>query len=190
MLTQTCTPNTQKAVWWVRAAALALGGEADYDRSKDKEGFHELWFTIPAENMPEDELERPACADGGGSLLAAEAKGEVTVEGTETLANGLDAKDTGDSRRTSRSSHAGEAGKGESVVSLVSLQAGRESGSVAAEAVAAEDGIDAWARGGAAEPSTFSASAGAGAVGFSVCLRAIPDRQQTRENTTVFTRRG
>lgn len=52
----------------MRAAALALGGEADYDRSKDREGFHELWFTIPAENIPDDEVESlPAAAVGAGA---------------------------------------------------------------------------------------------------------------------------
>ncbi|CAB1117856.1 unnamed protein product [Ectocarpus sp. CCAP 1310/34] len=64
------------AVWWVRAAALALGGEADYDRSRDREGFHELWFTIPAENVPDDddlELETPAGARDTATAAAAAA---------------------------------------------------------------------------------------------------------------------
>lgn len=46
-----------QAAWWVRAAALSLGGEADYDRSADRSDAHELWFTIPAENLPEEEQE-------------------------------------------------------------------------------------------------------------------------------------
>ncbi|CAN0476117.1 unnamed protein product, partial [Ectocarpus sp. 12 AP-2014] len=64
------------AAWWVRAAALALGGEADYDRSRDRDGFHELWFTIPAENVPDDddlELETPASAREKATAAAAAA---------------------------------------------------------------------------------------------------------------------
>ena len=40
-----------QAAWWVRAAALSLGGEADYSFSTHTPGFHELWFTLPAENV-------------------------------------------------------------------------------------------------------------------------------------------
>ncbi|CAN0172311.1 unnamed protein product [Ectocarpus sp. 6 AP-2014] len=64
------------AAWWVRAAALALGGEADYDKSRDREGFHELWFTIPAENVPDDddlELGTPASARDKATAAAAAA---------------------------------------------------------------------------------------------------------------------
>lgn len=47
--------TVHKAAWWVRAAALALGGEADYDSSPDRPGSNELWFSIPAENIPDEE---------------------------------------------------------------------------------------------------------------------------------------
>ncbi|CAM9835735.1 unnamed protein product, partial [Scytosiphon promiscuus] len=79
------------AVWWVRAAALALGGEADYDRSKDKEGFHELWFTIPADNIPEDELECPAPAapdDSNRTGAGADGSPAPGVSGQEATKRG------------------------------------------------------------------------------------------------------
>ncbi|CAM9319366.1 unnamed protein product, partial [Ascophyllum nodosum] len=43
-----------EAAWWVRAAALSLGGEADYSFSTHTPGFHELWFTLPAENVSDE----------------------------------------------------------------------------------------------------------------------------------------
>lgn len=69
--------HAYQGAWWVRAAALALGGEADYDRSKDREGFHELWFTIPAENVPDDGVQTlPANgSNGGGGTKASAASG-------------------------------------------------------------------------------------------------------------------
>ena len=55
-------PTLHKAAWWVRAAALALGGEADYDSSPDRPGSNELWFSIPAENISDEEAEAGAGA--------------------------------------------------------------------------------------------------------------------------------
>lgn len=40
----------------MRAAALSLGGYADYDRSADRSGAYELWFTIPAYNAEESSI--------------------------------------------------------------------------------------------------------------------------------------
>ncbi|CAN0251002.1 unnamed protein product, partial [Discosporangium mesarthrocarpum] len=43
------------SVWWVRSAALALGGEAGWSPSLDHSGARTLWFTVPAENIPEED---------------------------------------------------------------------------------------------------------------------------------------
>lgn len=42
----------------MRAAALSLGGEADYDVSTDGSGTNELWFTLPANNIAAKEGEQ------------------------------------------------------------------------------------------------------------------------------------
>eukprot|EP00904_Undaria_pinnatifida_P012028 jgi/Undpi1/7956/HiC_scaffold_24.g10428.m1 len=69
------------AAWWVRAAALALGGEADYDRSPDRPGSNELWFAIPAENISDEEAE--AVANTNQSATGAEPE-----NGTATAIDG------------------------------------------------------------------------------------------------------
>ncbi|CAM9131909.1 unnamed protein product [Ectocarpus fasciculatus] len=109
------------AAWWVRAAALALGGEADYDRSRDREGFHELWFTIPAENVPDDddlELETPAGARDKATTAAAAA---AAVSGGEAASSVRSARGggTADKKRHSR---LGEIDKGPTMLLLQSLQ--------------------------------------------------------------------
>eukprot|EP00903_Cladosiphon_okamuranus_P012090 g11349.t1 len=71
--------------WWVRAAALALGGEADYDRSKDREGFHELWFTIPAENIPDGDVQTLPTngTNPSAASVAGAGSGDASPAGTD-----------------------------------------------------------------------------------------------------------
>ncbi|CAM9216135.1 unnamed protein product [Ectocarpus sp. 13 AM-2016] len=123
------------AAWWVRAAALALGGEADYDRSRDRDGFHELWFTIPAENVPDDddlELETPASARNKANAAApvAVTGGEGSpAELLDTGASSMLSTRDGSASGRKCSSRLREIEKlGEGVVSLTTAGADEERG--------------------------------------------------------------
>ncbi|CBJ26522.1 conserved unknown protein [Ectocarpus siliculosus] len=124
------------AAWWVRAAALALGGEADYDRSRDREGFHELWFTIPAENVPDDddlELDTPVSARDTATAAAAAAAatgGEgPPAELPDAGASSVLSTRGGSTSGRTRSSRLGEIDKqGEGSVSSTAAGADEERG--------------------------------------------------------------
>eukprot|EP00752_Nemacystus_decipiens_P011662 g10350.t1 len=172
-----------EGAWWVRAAALSLGGEADYDRSKDREGFHELWFTIPAENVPGDELQTdggctPAAAainDGhgtvGSSSAGADATGAASVSAAQALFddnnNGSDGEDRRAQGRKDQAEPLPRGGRRESLQAAEEAAAATGAGRAARRASRRES---AMATALAPLPETAGGAAGAGALEGAVAL--------------------